>query len=216
MAGVIDKQLYSTPPKVATSELKRIGQRDSFRPKFILQKVEKLAASGWKDGEVYHVAADFLASKDAHLDVAKTILRNEFDLLSTRPLLWLWRFATRQRKVGSTVAVGQAARRAMPHEKNLTLDDWVSHFDDPTLPLGVDVGCGMGVSLLGLATPDEARQDSFYASPDGYGLEHIDWRRCNYVGCDLSQLTIGYGRCIAQRWNVDGRLQFTCASAMAR
>jgi SAM-dependent methyltransferase len=214
MAGVTDEQLYSTLAKVATLELKRIGQRESFRPKFILQMVEKLAASGWKDGEVYRVAADLLAFKDAHLDVVKTILRNEFDLLSTRPLLWLWRFASRQRKVASTVAVGQATRRALRHEENLTLDDWVSHFDDPTLPLVVDIGCGMGVSLLGLATSDHAPEDSFNASPGGHGLEHIDWSQCNYVGCDLSQLTIGYGRGIAQRWNVDGRLQFTYASAM--
>jgi SAM-dependent methyltransferase len=214
MAGVTDEHLYSTLAKVATLELKRIGHRESFRPKFILQMVEKLAASGWKDGEVYRVAADCLASKEAHLDVVKTILRNEFDLLSTRPLLWLWRFSARQRKVASTVPVGEATRRAIQHDNRLTLDDWVSRFDDPTLPLVVDIGCGMGASLLGLATLDQARQDSFNTSPDGHGLEHIDWRQCNYVGGDLSQLTIGYGRGIAQRWNVDGKLQFTYASAM--
>jgi SAM-dependent methyltransferase len=214
MAGVTDEHLYRTLAKVATLELKRIGQRESFRPKFILQMVEKLAASGWKEGEVYRVAADFLISKDAHLDVVKTIERCEFDLLSTRPLLWVWRFSARQRKVASTVAVGQATRLAMQHVKNRTLDSWVSRFDDPTLPLVVDIGCGMGASLLGLATLDQARQDSFNASPDRHGLERIDWRQCNYVGCDLSQLAIGYGRGIAQRWSVDGRLQFAYASAM--
>lgn len=213
MAGVTDEYLYSTLAKVAELELKRIGQRQSFRPEFVLQMAEKLAASGWKDGEVYRVAADCLAVKQVHMNVVETMRCNEFDLLSTWPLLWLWRFSARQRKVVSTV-VGQAAERVMQHENDLTLDDWACRFDDPTLQLVVDLGCGLGVSLLGLATLDQACQDSFDASPEGHVLGNIDWRHCNYVGGDLSQLNIGYARGIAQRWNVDRRLQFTLATAM--
>ena len=216
MAGVTDDNMYRTLAVVAKQELERVGQRPSFRSKYILQMVEKLAACGLRHDTsgVYRVAADCLASKKEHLEVFDMLSRpDEFDLLSTRPLLWLWRFSARQHKVASRTN-GGATRASQQLASKQSAAEWVCGFKNPTLPLVVDVGCGMGVSLLGLATLTQAHQDSFNATPEAALLGRIDWRQCNYVGGDLSQLCVGYARGIAQRWNVDDRLQYTYISAM--
>ena len=88
-------------------------------------------------------------------------------------------------------------------------------FDDPTRPLIVDVGCGMGVSLLGLASMDETSRNSFKLSPEGTLLDKVNWQDCNYIGGDLSQLCLGYGRGIAQRWGLNGKLQYVHGSALS-
>jgi hypothetical protein len=49
-----------------------------------------------------------------------------------------------------------------------------------TLPLVLDVGCGFGVSLLGLAAAEHSRGG--VAAPVAY----------NYLGCDLSSHCIAY------------------------
>lgn len=207
VAGVKDKELYQTLALVARLELERIGERPSFRSKYILQMVEKLAASGITDGDVYRVAADCLASKGEHLDVVEMLCRpNGFNLFSPRPLLWLWRFSARQRKVNP------AEFQVM--KSYASSGDWVKEFEKPLRPLVVDLGCGMGISLLGLASMDQESQEAFNSSPEGALLNDLDWRGCNYVGGDLSQLCLGYARGIAQRWGFDGRLQFTYGSAL--
>ena len=111
MAGVTNDVLYQTLALVAQCELQRIGQRPSFRSKYILQMVEKLAAAGIQNHNVYRVAADCLASKGEHLDVAEMLARPNggFGLLSTRPLLWLWRFSARQPKVAERQSHGDIA-----------------------------------------------------------------------------------------------------------
>jgi SAM-dependent methyltransferase len=218
MAGVTDVDLYDTLALVARLELERIGQRPSFRSKYILQMVEKLAAAGIIQSEnnndnVYSVAAHCLASKgDEHSNVVEMISGCGFNLFSTRPLLWLWRFSARQPKVDSLLAEMLHEKRAI--ENDASTGDWVSNFDDPSLPLVIDLGCGMGVSLLGLASMDRDAQDDFACSPEGALLRELKWRECNYVGGDLSQLSLGYARGIAQRWGLDKRLQFVHGSAL--
>jgi hypothetical protein len=78
-------------------------------------------------------------------------------------------------------------------------------FEDPSRPLVVDIGCGMGVSLLGLASisPD---------SIDDQAEIQIDWSRCNFIGIDLSHLTIGYGQSVRSRWGLE-HLAFVVDSA---
>ena len=215
MAGVTDKELFQYLALVARLELERIGQRPTFKSKYVLQMVEKLAAAGIKDEALFRVAASCLAVKGEHMDVVvETFGRPyEFDLLSTRPLLWLWRFSTRQRKVASDSA-GRIVKEFVQQENDPSTCDWVHGFNDPSRPLVIDLGCGLGVSLLGLATIDQASQNSFNSSPEGGLLGDIDWRQCNYVGVDLSQLCLGYGRGVAERWGISGWLQFTYGSAL--
>lgn len=208
MAGVTDSELYKMLATVASNELRRIGKRRSFRSKYILHMIEKLAAAGIismdDDGdtvnEVYHVAADCLQFKGEYPDVVET-LSKEFDLLSTRPLLWLWRFSSRQAKVA-----------VIPDNDVPSYNPkWLESLDAPNKSLVVDIGCGMGVSLLGLATTSE--DTDFSLSREGSMIGYDNWKDSNLVGCDLSNLTIGYAGGIANRWNLGGRLQFVCQPA---
>ena len=82
-----------------------------------------------------------------------------FGLHSERSLLGLWRFSTRQRK--QRAFFRNAARHfdGQFGEGDTTTSsdvvnqyDWLAMFEDSSWPLVVDVGCDMGVSLLGLAS----------------------------------------------------------------
>lgn len=70
-------------------------------------------------------------------------------------------------------------------------------FQDATLPLVVDVGCGFGVSLLGLAAVEHrhrhAHRDSEkpdFGNKSGEG--NVGVGGYNYLGCDLSSHCIAY------------------------
>jgi len=82
-------------------------------------------------------------------------------------------------------------------------------FHDPSLPLVVDLGCGMGVSLHGLAT---LRDEAKHSNQTGQTI-HLHWSKCNYIGVDLSRLAIGYANAIASRSGVSARLQYVVDSA---
>jgi tRNA G46 methylase TrmB len=200
MAGVKDVKLYDMLATVACNEFRRLGKRPSFRSKYILQMVEKLAASGLLGIDAYRVAADCLQFKGEHLDVVNMLLSEEanFDLLSTRPLLWLWRFSSRQSKV-------------VPGDSSVFDSTWIDSLADSKKPLVVDIGCGMGVSLLGLATP--FGDDKFANSPEGHLLDYSGWKDSNLVGCDLVEVTVGYAQGIATRWGLNERLQYEYHSA---
>jgi len=206
LAGVDDEELYDMLATTACKELERVGKRPSFKSKYILQIVEKLAAAGLRNANVRNLhlaAAECLESKGEHLEIVK-ILRNKdqsYDLLSARALLWLWRFSSRQSKL-----------KSVPLTEKKKFSSWVEAFDNPSKPLVVDFGCGMGVSLLGLATICDHLDDVFLQSKEGSLTNFTRWRQANYLGCDLSPLATGYAQGIANRWNIQGRLQFVCAS----
>ena len=71
--------------------------------------------------------------------------------------------------------------------------DWSAMFKDPSRPLVVDVGCGMGVSLLGLASHQSSTANSDI---------QVDWRECNFIGVDLSGLAIRYAQGVCERWSL--------------
>ena len=99
--------------------------------------------------------------------------------------------------------------------------DWSAMFQDSTRPLVVDVGCGMGVSLLGLATLSSSNTMNRTTSTDNHHpsstLPFLDSQQqlsnCNFLGVDLSALAIGYATGIATRWNLTDRLQFVVDDA---
>jgi len=199
MAGVADQELYQMLAIIACKELERVGRRPSFRSKYILQMVEKLAAAGIGGHQkVFHVAAECLQFKGEHADVVEQLLSNQFDLLSTRPLLWIWRFSSKQSKVQPFMMPDRGENSG-----------WMESFDDPSRSLIVDLGCGMGVSLLGLTRADE----NFAASSEGELVQYNGWKDSNLVGCDASTLNLGFGRGISKRWSLDGHLQYVCSSA---
>ena len=91
--------------------------------------------------------------------------------------------------------------------------DWNKIFEDPHRPLVIDIGCGMGVSLLGLAST----KDDIPGSQESSRLlldESLSWSDCNFVGVDLGALGIEYARGVAHRWNmVDKNLHFAIDAA---
>jgi SAM-dependent methyltransferase len=200
LAGVANATLFHLLSAGATSELRRYGRRSSCRDVDILFVVEKMAAAGVTshDSDCFAVAAELLRERakervsdgsdggDAdRAAVVDLLASGRFSLLSDRPLLWLWRQSARSRKFGN-----QMPAAAPSTEATVTLPV----FDDPSLPLYVDVGCGLGTSLLGLAT-DPARPPA------------------NYLGADLSPGAVAFGRGIAARWGLTQRCGFVVCAA---
>eukprot|EP00577_Skeletonema_sp_RCC1716_P006041 CAMPEP_0113376588 /NCGR_PEP_ID=MMETSP0013_2-20120614/2708_1 /TAXON_ID=2843 ORGANISM="Skeletonema costatum, Strain 1716" /NCGR_SAMPLE_ID=MMETSP0013_2 /ASSEMBLY_ACC=CAM_ASM_000158 /LENGTH=627 /DNA_ID=CAMNT_0000258677 /DNA_START=68 /DNA_END=1951 /DNA_ORIENTATION=+ /assembly_acc=CAM_ASM_000158 len=220
-----DNFIYDELAQVASEELLRFGSNKSCRAKDVLHIVERFAMAGVTGSSVhqlYNVAADCLEVKmmnntsdsvddsdDDSIDYNNIIksLRGDvtFGLHSDRSLLGLWRFSTRQRK--QRVFFENAAKHfdgrygkdaTRLHSINDDKSDkyeWSKLFKDPTRPLVVDVGSGMGVSLLGLATA---------ASGATHEEEiQIDWNECNFIGVDLSRLGIRFARGVSKRWELD-------------
>jgi tRNA G46 methylase TrmB len=206
LAGVTDTSLMESLANICAKELERFGSRPSCRPKDILHVMERLAAAGIRstNAVLQQAVLAALASKEH--------LLNPCDLLnfhSDHSLVMIWRFSTRQRKQRAFLksALQHWERHsgesksdtsfAVRNDKALPKTNWSDFYKDPTRPLVVDIGCGMGVSLLGLAQCDD---DS--ASSLG------DWSEYNYAGVDLSGLAIGYARGLSYRWGLEDRLQF--------
>ena len=132
-------------------------------------------------------------------NIIQSLRDNSFGLHSDRSLLGLWRFSTRQRKQKAFLLNSARHFEGKFREYNTTFDDvstdtleieisnnsrqydWSSLFTDPTRPLVVDIGCGMGVSLLGLASLCETINQP---TQDRADLQ-IDWIKCNFIGVDL-------------------------------
>jgi hypothetical protein len=159
-----------------------------------------------------------------------------YDLLQARPLLWIWRFASRLSKPMS-----------MRNESDVVSDDvrpfqdriahppqrtpWIPNFVDPTKPLVMDLGCGFGITLLGLALWPFGVQADRRGTTAGVLLpETVTWSDCNFLGSDWHGLGVRFATGIAQRWSSSdhatdrykdvapnpwcsaGRLQYECRS----
>ncbi len=221
MAGVTRPEIYQILSIIAYLEINRMGPRPSLSSRNILQIVEKLAAAGMRGPEVepvYELAANLLSKKEdrpepATINALLNARENQggFGMHSTRSLLWLWRFAARQSKAKFPIDHGNDAATSRKDESEITGvvsldgDEWVNRFDDPSKPLVVDVGCGMGVSLLGLS--------GYHHLEDNVSSLAVDYSECNFVGGDLKSLVVGYSNGIATRWGISGTTQFVHQSA---
>ena len=196
LTGCTDEDLFQTLAHVARLELERGHQRKSRTMKDMLQVVEKLAAAGIRGPETdsaNRLVAKVLNQRAAFSHVAQQLaMPGSFSLLSPRPLLWLWRFSSRLNKAETGLRLDVNAQPTVGL-RNVPLT-----FQDPSRPLVIDLGCGLGVSLLGLASLNEGS-----ASKMG-----IDWGDCNYLGCDLNPLLIRFGSAIAARWGLYKKLQY--------
>lgn len=226
LAGVVAPTLYRKLYKVVLLELQRVRDRHSRRSKDVLHIIEKVAASGAcasgcdEVEQIYQEAASFLEERREHLDVVHTLRMsagspaNSFNLLSPRPLLWLWRFSSRLTKPRA-----QPGLLLNDHRKYLSRitrtplePAWLKKFDNNRSPLVVDLGCGFGASLLGLASIEDACTARF---DEDYLLKRVNWMDCNFLGCDLNPLMPRFANGITCRWNHLnlGRLQILLSSA---
>ncbi len=154
------------------------------------------------------------------------------NLHSDRSLLLIWKFASKQKKQRAFLRsiqknweecheeeekeiVQNDADEMEGVENDLIVKpsyDWNELFQDDTRPLVVDVGCGMGVSILGLASTD----DELDCSKESSRLlldENLKWSECNFIGVDLGALGIDYARGVAHRCDMEGNLHFAIDAA---
>jgi tRNA G46 methylase TrmB len=206
IAGVTDSELFHLLTSVCVKELQRFGDRPSCRPKDVLAIVERLAAAGITNGvhnDLEGTVRHCLATKS--VPISDVVLSLHADHCAAM----IWNFSTRQRK--QRAFLSDASRHWEEQESRDIVQlpicdnsssgqqiiDW-KRFLDPNRDLVIDLGCGMGVSLLGLASLN---------SSDPV-CRDFNWSNCNYVGVDLSPMTVNYANGIAQRWAIDGRLVF--------
>jgi hypothetical protein len=238
LAGISSNDLYEMLLKGASSEIKRYGQRNSCRPTDILQVVERLAVAGILNQDLYQHASKVLLYKTERRTLAKSLQyeaaitmlsSGEFSIFSDMPLLWLWRFAARQRKHGNQMTEAsdfplsdltitklggsnsklcdiqqEGNETSLTSQYNAEERLQLPLFDDPTLPLVIEIGCGFGVSMLGLSYRENLMNSSASIS-----------RKHNFLACDMSNIAIGYARGISKRWGMDGYCQFLEADAMS-
>jgi len=224
------ERLFQRLAWISQYELLRIGKRPSFYGKYILQMVEKHAAAGTRGPIIqglYDVAADCLQEKDnGQWEDVIEVLRNRqgqsLDLLSPRPLLWLWKFSGRQKKAGTNndpsslsstnghinndvvVDTNAAIIKKGKEDFHVRQHKPTLQFQDKLRPLVLDIGCGFGTSLLGLATT---------SNNDGDMMGKDDWVHYNFLGVDRSQLALNFAQGVATRWGLTNKLQYIWESA---
>jgi SAM-dependent methyltransferase len=222
LAGITSTDLYSLLLAGAVAEIRRYGNRKSCRPVDILHVVERLAVAGILDQEVYGLAAAMLENKIEATGQSGPFSRaisrlssGSFTLFSDMPLMWLWRFSARQRKHGNQASRSKEqdeeaifsqteTEKLVAKNRNITL--CLPIFDDPTLPLVVDIGCGFGVSVLGLSY----RQHCLNAAIAERGGKHTveGYRKRNFIACDMSDRAVSYASGIARRWGLHETCHF--------
>eukprot|EP00979_Chaetoceros_neogracilis_P003792 scaffold659_cov260-Chaetoceros_neogracile.AAC.6 len=227
----LDFSLFEALTFICLEEIMRFGERPSCRAMDIMHIVERIAASGVSNDtfrKLQKAAAKCLETKEVkdiedlvRRGVVEILHQGKFELHSERSLLWIWRFSTRQRKQraflksaakhwDSQTSGGNTMASTHNNPDIGTVDtlplDWTRIFKDPTLPLVVDIGCGMGVSILGLSTLDEIdkTEDATF---------NLDWSKCNFLGADLSNLGINFASSITARWDLRSNVHFTVGSA---
>ena len=212
LAGARDERTYQTLVHIACLELERVGHRPSQRPKYVRHMVEKLAASGVRADHpnvqrLYKLATECLTRHNGESFTRCLIelnRENPLDLLAAPPSLWLWRYSSRLRKPRQT-------NESLPHKdtSQLLKMQWNELFQNPHVPLIIDVGCGMGKCLLGLASSDTPL---VFPNHQGRG-NIISLSQCNFLGVDLNHATLRYASGIAHRWNLTGRVAFVHQSS---
>jgi len=194
MAGVKREHLFELLTLVVCKELARFGTRPSCRLQDVLQMTRKLVAAGVKDSAILKQAVgECLQTKAADHIRLDEILEYRSDHVA----LMLWEYSTRQRQQASFLKMAsdlwQNEHRDMYKDVSVSHpSDVTAEFIDDSRPLVVDVGCGLGVSLLGLAAEDASR---------------------NYLGVDLNPQLVGYANGLAFRWGLSRHLTFATVDA---
>ena len=189
LLGVADERIFDFLVQRQMLELARWGPRVSVRGLDVVKLLEKAACAGYPRGHaIYAQGAELLKGKlDSELggDTVSQLLSSpsSFSLSSRRPKLHLWKTLARQHKAGRQ----HIAPPPSQAPSALT-------FADDSLPLVVDLGCGLGTSLLGIAERLLGQRAASH----------------NLLGFDLNEQSCRYATGIAHRWGAQGFLQVLC------
>jgi hypothetical protein len=200
LSGITNEAIYNALLSISYHELKRTCHRkSSFKQKDILHMIEKFGACNIHSciqQKLYKLASDCLIEKafDRNNPLIDDLRRDDYSrlLYMDRSRLWLFRHSIRQLKVKPD---------DFSKDHFQTEINWNDHFTDISKPLVVDVGCGLGVSILNLAS----------ANTHEHSLElNVDWSRCNFLGADLNLSLLRYPQGLLTRMNEDlkGRVCF--------
>jgi hypothetical protein len=144
IAGCENEEVYKKLADVSCEELIRFGTRERCRVVDVKNILEKLAACDLEGHEIFKVGKGILTAK------GEEELR-DLTFESPRSLILLFRQARRTRKVKATREHGRMAwenLEAVSGRENGSGGE--GGWKDGKSGLIVDVGCGMGVSMLGL------------------------------------------------------------------
>ncbi|CAE8678781.1 unnamed protein product [Polarella glacialis] len=183
LAGCDDVELFSELASQVEAELERTAQRSLALP--VAQIVERCAAAGFRQQDcpgLYSTASAVLrrAGFPESSPTMRDLEAGNFSLHSERPLLWLFRHALRQ------------GRRCLPPaDASDEVDAAVAALNSAEdasggpRPLTLDLGCGFGISSLGLAVSDARGRKE----------------RC-ILAVDASAHCSSYARALARRWKL--------------
>ena len=193
--GIQGNMLLDRLLQIATRELKRKGHRASFPTRHMIEKFASVGALQQMEGTTENTTAKIFLSEVAKLSSNFESNSDKVQWHSDSSLLWLWRFSKRQPKPSGDLI-------SRPFQRKILTE----LFENSTRPLIIDIGCGMGVSLLGLATCTE-----------DYGLLplSIPWSEYNYLGIDTNPLLVDYGNGVASRWGLSQHVKFISAPAQS-
>ncbi|GMI05620.1 hypothetical protein TrLO_g9218 [Triparma laevis f. longispina] len=188
MSGCTNDMLFDVLAQKVREEIARMLLKESTREVDILRILEKVSACNVHDDDLF-----------------KSI-ENDLYYSHPRSLIWLFRFGSRGRNmkqfkrnvlrhVGETTsdsedAVSESEDTASESEDNTI--DYNNLFENNSLPLIIDCGCGYGTTMIGLKTGGYMY--------DGY----------NMLGVDFSENAICYANGIRTRESFNG-VRFVCA-----
>jgi len=239
------KDVYQILERFAAAGLQRHANLEAVAQKCLQQKQEEYGLSKVDNYSNDADHSDRVTATDTDNRHRQHELdRNYLNLHSDRSLLLLWKISTKQKKQRAFLHSAQIYREQCQETNIFTEDvsssfsslqveskennvnssyDWDELFEDASRPLVIDIGTGMGVSLLGLAsTTDQTGIDSSRLmlgennkndDTDESQTDPLKWSDCNFIGVDLGALGIGYGQGIANRWNLQSRLHFVVDTA---
>ena len=229
LAGVVDTTLYNLLGDAIATTLRKRGRK--MKAANVMAALEKVAAAGLHRGhECFQVALELVAADRAaghRLGFANTKSVRQLEragALSTfddQPLLWLFRHATRQRKrrvqelPRLSVEAVQAAVTSPTHETRDASAQKVARLElDASCHDVLDIGCGFGVSLLGLA--DELRDRTLRAPQDHLRVGPIDLssQHCRLFGFDLNSAATTFAQSAVRRLGLSTQhVHFVTATA---
>ena len=205
----IIQQIMDVLVHVTALEMKRKQMKQSRRAVEILVSCEKLAAAGCYGYYFQKVLnqAKMSLPQSLHYDTLSDTTKDglmDLNLWSTRSLLWLFR-------------KGHVLHKVTERDSKdaLSLSDLLlkpPQFDDPSLPLVIDIGCGLGVTLIGLAARAKAYKVEELNNNNDDDQIHFHWSKYNYLGSDLSKKAIQWASSLTIRRHLSGRCQFIHAS----